>query len=200
MTTTRTGRPRSIDPDALSLVALRLFESNGYERVSMDDIASAAAVSRRSLFRLFPSKASLVWGGLDEFNERFLAALARRPTTERGCDGVRAALRDAAMFRDDQLEVTRRRLRVINANSALELTRDSRLQLTYAAAADHLAERDRLPSASLEVTALAHALIAAGSAALTWWAHNDELAPGDAVDHALRTICHEPHAGSYEAS
>ena len=69
------GRPRTISPDAVSLVALRLFDEKGFDAVSMDDIAREADVSRRSLFRLFPSKQSLVWGGLDEFVARFRAAL-----------------------------------------------------------------------------------------------------------------------------
>ena len=69
------GRPRTISPDVVSLVALRLFDERGFDAVSMDDIAREAGVSRRSLFRLFPSKQSLVWGGLDEFVARFRAAL-----------------------------------------------------------------------------------------------------------------------------
>ena len=114
-----TGRPRTIDPDAVSLVALRMFDDQGFDAVSMDDVAAAAGVSRRSLFRLFPSKAALVWGGLDEFAARFTAALRDRPGDEPVGDALRAAYRAAAAFPEDILETTRHRLRVIRANPGL---------------------------------------------------------------------------------
>ncbi|WIB36638.1 TetR/AcrR family transcriptional regulator [Curtobacterium sp. MCJR17_043] len=114
-----TGRPRTIDPDRVSLVALRLFDERGYDLVSMDEVAAAAGVSRRSLFRLFPTKASLVWGGLDEFAERLTAALDARPAAEPARAGLRAAYRTAATFPDAVVETTRHRLRVIRANPTL---------------------------------------------------------------------------------
>jgi AcrR family transcriptional regulator len=59
-----TGRPATIDPDAVARVALRLFAERGYERTSMEDIAGAAGIGRKSLYRYFASKADLVWGGI----------------------------------------------------------------------------------------------------------------------------------------
>ena len=50
----------------IAQVALRLFEQKGFEAVTMEDVAKAASVSRRTLFRHFPSKADLVWAGTDE--------------------------------------------------------------------------------------------------------------------------------------
>lgn len=46
---------------------MRLFDTSGYDGTSMDDIAVAAGVSRRSLFRYFPVKAALIWDGFDPF-------------------------------------------------------------------------------------------------------------------------------------
>lgn len=62
---TRRGRPKEADPAAVAAIALALFAQHGLEGVTMDDVAAAADISRRTLFRMFPSKADLVWDGLD---------------------------------------------------------------------------------------------------------------------------------------
>ncbi|WP_434427452.1 TetR family transcriptional regulator [Nannocystis pusilla] len=63
------GRPQEADPRRIARVALGLFERHGFDRVTMGEIAEAASVSRRTLFRLFPSKSDLVWDGLDEVRD-----------------------------------------------------------------------------------------------------------------------------------
>jgi Transcriptional regulator len=60
----RRGRPADVDPDRVALLALRHFAEHGYETTTMDDIAALAGIGRRTLFRYFPSKPDLVWGGL----------------------------------------------------------------------------------------------------------------------------------------
>jgi AcrR family transcriptional regulator len=64
-----TGRPATIDPDAVARIALRLFAERGYEQTSMEDIAGAAGIGRKSLYRYFASKADLVWGGIEPVTE-----------------------------------------------------------------------------------------------------------------------------------
>ncbi|WP_261792320.1 TetR/AcrR family transcriptional regulator [Arthrobacter sp. PM3] len=59
------GRPATINPDAVARIALHLFAERGYEATSMEDIASAAGIGRKSLYRYFASKADLVWGGIE---------------------------------------------------------------------------------------------------------------------------------------
>jgi AcrR family transcriptional regulator len=60
------GRPVEIDREHLARVALGLFFERGFDNVSAAEIATAAGVSRRSLFRYFPTKVDLVW---DRFGE-----------------------------------------------------------------------------------------------------------------------------------
>ncbi|WP_439690205.1 TetR family transcriptional regulator [Curtobacterium sp. SP.BCp] len=181
-----TGRPRTIDPDRVSLVALRLFDDRGFDAVSMDDVASAAEVSRRSLFRLFPTKAALVWGGLDEFADRFTRALADRPADEDAWVALHAAYRAGAAFPPSVVEVTRHRLRVIRENPSL----DQLGAPTVAALTDKIvafvADRSGTRADDLATTVRANAVTAAASAALTWWAlHGGDAAPEDVVDRAL---------------
>lgn len=179
---TSVGRPRTISPDAVSLIALRLFDDKGFDAVSMDDIAREADVSRRSLFRLFPSKQSLVWGGLDEFVARFREAL--EPDEPDAIRALESAYLVAATFADDQIEVTRRRLRVIRATPALDLRADPRLTALTDDIHRFLAER--CPDADdLAAEVRAHALAAVVSSALAWWAEHDEGRPEQIVARAL---------------
>jgi AcrR family transcriptional regulator len=183
-----TGRPRTIDPDAVSLVALRLFDEQGFDTVSMDDVAATAGVSRRSLFRLFPNKAALVWGGLDEFAERFRRALGSRPADEPSAVALRAAYRIGATFPDDAVEVTRHRLRVIRANPSLEHVGAATVTALTDEILRFVAERDGATADDLAVAVRAHTLAAAASAAMTWWAIHGEGRPEDAVDRALALL------------
>ncbi|MCS5504551.1 TetR/AcrR family transcriptional regulator [Curtobacterium flaccumfaciens] len=183
-----TGRPRTIDPDAVSLVALRLFDDQGFDAVSMHDVAAAAGVSRRSLFRLFPNKAALVWGGLDEFAARFREALRSRPTDEPSAVALRAAYRIGATFPDDAVEVTRHRLRVIRANPSLEHVGAATVTALTDEILRYVAERDGVTADDLAVAVRAHTLAAAASAALTWWALHGDGRPEDVLERALALL------------
>lgn len=183
-----TGRPRTIDPDAVSLVALRLFDDQGFDAVSMDDVAAAAGVSRRSLFRLFPNKAALVWGGLDEFAARFREALRSRPAEEPSAVALRAAYRIGATFPDDAVEVTRHRLRVIRANPSLEHVGAATVTALTDEILRYVAERDGVTADDLAVAVRAHTLAAAASAALTWWALRGDGRPEDVLERALALL------------
>ena len=62
-------------------VAVRLFDRRGFDAVSVDEIARRAGVSRRTLFRYFPSKEDLVFHGHDRLVGRLRELLAREEDT-----------------------------------------------------------------------------------------------------------------------
>jgi AcrR family transcriptional regulator len=59
-----------------------LFLDKGFETTTFDDIAAAAGISRRSLFRYFGSKEDLVLGHLTAGGAQARQALAERPDEE----------------------------------------------------------------------------------------------------------------------
>ena len=62
----------------ISNVATRLFVERGFENVSVDDIASAADVARKTVFNYFPRKEDLVFDREEEGRALVRQALADR--------------------------------------------------------------------------------------------------------------------------
>ena len=59
----RPRRPSALHhADHITDVALDLFASRGFDEVSVDDIAQAAGIARRTLFRYYSSKNAIPWG------------------------------------------------------------------------------------------------------------------------------------------
>ena len=61
----RVGRRRSTTREHISDVALGLFAERGFSEVSVDDVAQAAGIARRSVFRYYASKNAIPWGDFD---------------------------------------------------------------------------------------------------------------------------------------
>lgn len=62
--------------------AQRLFVDRGYEQTTIDDIADAVGMSRRSVFRYFPTKEDIVVGKFDFVAETIVDELRARPADE----------------------------------------------------------------------------------------------------------------------
>jgi len=76
----------------LELVALELFAKRGYEQTTVDDVAGAAGVSARTVFRYFPVKADLLFGDADADLEELRRTLARQDDALAPFQAARQAL------------------------------------------------------------------------------------------------------------
>lgn len=73
--------------------ALRLFAEQGFEATTVDQIAAAAGISRRSFFHYFGSKEDVVLGDLEALGLRVRDALEARPATETAWEALGEALK-----------------------------------------------------------------------------------------------------------
>ncbi|WP_031068772.1 TetR family transcriptional regulator [Streptomyces sp. NRRL WC-3742] len=84
MTTTPTlaERKRQLVADELAQAALELLAQKGFDAVTVDEIAAAAGVSKRTFFRYFASKEDVIVRLLAEMGADMRAELAARPPEE----------------------------------------------------------------------------------------------------------------------
>jgi len=189
----RRGRPADVDPERIALLALRHFEEHGYEATTMDELAALAGIGRRTLFRYFPSKPDLVWGGLEPVVERMHAVLDAAPADERPRDVIARAITESLDLGAEGIEATRLRLRLMASDPALIGFGLTRLGANRDILAEFIARRLGEPAEALRPQVLADAISSANFSALLWWAVRGE---GDdpaatavaALDEVLRGL------------
>ncbi|KAA2253649.1 TetR family transcriptional regulator [Solihabitans fulvus] len=84
-------RKRQLVRDALSVAALHAFAFQGFDETTIDQIAAAAGVSRRTFFRYFRSKEDVIIDSLSDVNQHITAELAGRPEGEPPAVALRRA-------------------------------------------------------------------------------------------------------------
>ncbi len=87
--------------EALETAALRLFVRDGFDHTTVDDIAAAADVARRTFFRYFESKEAVVFARSAEQLELLKLSLQSRPVDEPVLTAIRAAILDLSASQED---------------------------------------------------------------------------------------------------
>ncbi|WP_184080811.1 TetR/AcrR family transcriptional regulator [Nocardiopsis mwathae] len=150
------------------VAAVRLFESEGYEATTMDDIAVASGVSRRTLFRHFGSKEDILFSGHDELFATVARHLRSAPDDD-PVSTVRAAARMVFQGYVSTPEITVPRFRLVRAVPRL---RDREIAMTaryQAAFSRYLARGETEGVRVLAGEALAASVIAAHNHVLRSW-------------------------------
>ena len=75
----RPGRPPVTSRVELEQIALDLFLRHGFNETTLDDIAAAAGIARRTFFGYYSSKNDVVWGDFDALLSGMEAWLAAAP-------------------------------------------------------------------------------------------------------------------------
>ncbi len=190
------GRPRSISAEAVLSVALKLFVERGYEAVTVEEIATAAGTSRRSMFRLFPQKSDLVWGGLSEVQALILQHIEhavhseeRIPVWEMLVDAYVGALTDAA----EVMVFSRDRLRIIASTPSLAGLSTANRRQVVEAIAGHVCTYEGHTDL-LRGRVLATMVGEITGQGLWWWATQEE--GDDYVDVVVRALGQVPVAAT----
>jgi AcrR family transcriptional regulator len=76
------ARKRQQTRERLTRSAMTLFLERGFEATTLDDIAAAADISRRSFFHYFESKEDVVFAWQEDLTAALIAAVAARTAKE----------------------------------------------------------------------------------------------------------------------
>src|SRR5439155_7891645 len=104
----------------LEAAALDLFCQRGFDAVTIDDIAAAADVSRRTFFRYFSSKEDVILSDHPKRLDELHAALDCRPANEPPLAALRHAIMSLADTYEEQREHMLRRFTLVSTTPALE--------------------------------------------------------------------------------
>lgn len=105
--------------EQLTEAATRLFETHGFDLVTVDQIAEAAMVSPRTFFRYFGSKEAVLFADQDEMLDRLRAAIADQPAASSPLDVLHAVVTALARDYADHREEHLRRARMAQSGAAI---------------------------------------------------------------------------------
>lgn len=163
------GRPPGTSARALDLIALRLFSERGFDRVTVDDIAAEAGVTRRTFFRYFESKASVLWHGWDTEVARLRVALERIGDDVPLMDAVRQAVVDANRTRGGDPAELRTRMTLLTASQTLTASAAPHYEAWGRTISEYAARRLGLPADALIPSAVGRTTVAACRTAYDCW-------------------------------
>lgn len=182
----RVGRRRSTTRQHITDVAIELFARRGFDDVSVDDVAEAAGIARRTLFRYYSSKNAIPWGDFDTHLKHLrdlLAGMAVALPTEQA---LRRALLAFNTFDESETRRHRLRMRVILKTAGLQDYSMTMYAGWRDVIADFVASRCGQRAADLVPQTIAWAMLGVALSAYEHWLGDESVsltkALGDAFD------------------
>jgi TetR/AcrR family transcriptional regulator, regulator of mycofactocin system len=184
----RVGRRRSTSWAHISNVAIDLFAARGFDDVSVDDVAEAAGIARRTLFRYYPSKNALPWGDF-EAHLTLMRDLLADLDPDVGIDtALRTALLAFNTFDDAETARHRQRMRVILQTEALQAYSMTMYAGWRAFVVAFVARRLGMKEADVVPQTVAWTMLGAALSAYQHWLDDESVSLQQALDDAFDTV------------
>jgi mycofactocin system transcriptional regulator len=166
----RRGRPPGTSARELELAALRLFTELGYDETTVEHIAAAAGVSRRTFFRYFDSKAAVLWGDFDAEVAALRSAFADVAPEVPMMAAIREVVVGVNHYRARDVPELRRRMNLIASHPELAAEALRHYDAWEHEVARFAADRLGVAADDLYPLAIARATLAVARAAFDRWA------------------------------
>ncbi|HEX5117503.1 MAG TPA: TetR family transcriptional regulator [Pseudonocardiaceae bacterium] len=151
--------------------ALRLFDEQGYDATTVQQIAEAAVISESTFYRYFPTKADIVMQ--DDLDPVFVRVFRAQPAELSAVDAVRAAATSVlGSLPPEDVARQQERMELIQAVPELRALMLDQFVIGMDLLADELALRTGRSSDDLAVRALAGAVVGVGLAVIATAAKN----------------------------
>ena len=183
----RRGRPTVVTAERIEEVALRLWDDRGYEQVAVAEVALAAGVTARTIFRRYPTKSDIIWGPVDksflDLRDHLAHAPRRGSLIDRARHGIRSALQA------DDSDTNRLRLRIIGRTPELQNTTSPPFLAWRQVLVEFAATELGQTTDDLAPRVIAQCVQAATMAGLSWAAERGQAEPPwEGVDQALSQL------------
>lgn len=169
-------------------MALALFAEHGFAACTMADVAEAAGVSRRTVFRLFASKNEMVWGDFAWVRRRLQGHLEEGPASEPLGHALRRAVLLSNRYDAAGLAELRTRMTLVMTTPALQAYSVLRYAEWQADVAAYVARRTGGTADDLAPRAVAQATMAAAMSAFGFWVDHPGAVLQDVLDDALTLV------------
>lgn len=184
----RRGRPPGTSARELEVAALRLFSEHGFHETTVDQIAAAAGVSRRTFFRYYDAKADVLWNEFDTEVGAIRASLAEMPDELPVLEAVRRAVLEANHYRAADVPELRTRMALLSTVPELAASAAVHYDAWERAVSAYVARRAGQPEESLYPLVVGRAVLAACRAAYDRWAARADADLTVYLDAALRAL------------
>lgn len=184
--------------ERLASAAFAMFAEHGFDETTVEEIADAAGVSRRTFFRHFPTKEDVIFPDHDRLRAAVADQLEIRrhePALTAVCNAVRLVLTDYVEHRDVSLHrfALTRQVTALREREVTSVHAYQRLFVRYL--------RERLGTGSeLRAELMAAAVVAAHNATLREWlrsgGRSDPFADLDAAFAVVRDVFAAPAPGA----
>lgn len=175
--------------------AWTLFAEQGFEATTVDQIAAAAGMSRRTFFRYFSGKDELILERLIEHGDRLANALRERPADESVWRALRAAFDVIVIPQEEHADHSRSLTLMLRAEPgarASVLERDRRWQeLLSPLVAKRLGPRRGQSGPDVRAAAIASSALACLEAAQEMWTNHPGSSLAALLDEAMGSIAFE---------
>jgi TetR/AcrR family transcriptional regulator, regulator of mycofactocin system len=193
LTGPRRGRPPGTSARELELISLRLFTEVGFEDTTVERIAAAAGVSRRTFFRYFESKADVLWHAFDGEVRALRAAFAAVPPHVPLMEAIRQVVVGANRYRAEDVPELRTRMNLISSVPGLQASAAHHYDAWERAVSEFAADRLGQAANSLYPLAVGRATLAVCRSAYDQWVASAADTRADAdltvyLDQALRAL------------
>lgn len=163
------GRPPATSHAAIERAAFALFIEFGFDQTTTDQIAEAAGIGRRTLFRYFPSKNDIPWGQFDDNLDYFRATLDSMPADIPPWQAVQQSVVRFNSFDVTALEQHRVRMRLILTTPSLQAHSVLMYERWRSVIAEYLARRLGTQPTDLLPRLAAHVSLALSICAYEQW-------------------------------
>jgi mycofactocin system transcriptional regulator len=184
---TSPGRPPSTTREEIETVALDLFAERGFEATTVDDIAAAVGVGRRTLFRYFESKNDIAWGDFDWVMERLREALDKGAGLTL-MEALRRGVVESNRYPADQEPGLRTRMTLITGSAALQAHSSLRYAEWRAVVADWAAARLGEAPDDLRPRVIGYTALGAAMASFERWVASEDEDLLELLDAAFAAL------------